>query len=868
MPNYLEFRISSGLKNIIGKELITDDFIAIFELVKNSYDAYAQNVIITFEKDKIIIADDGKGMSLNDINRKWLFVAYSAKKDGTEDEESFKLNNEKKASYRDNLNQKKRYYAGAKGIGRFSCDRLGKYLRMITQKRNSSNIEQIFVDWTKFEEKPADTFQQIKVEHETLKTSQSDFPYNANNGTVLEITGLSSSWDRDKLRNLKHSLEKLINPFSEKDEFNIEVICEREIVEDRAKNRKGEYKHIERNRINGKIKNSILDVLAIKTTHLSVEITSKVIKTKIQDRGTLMYLIEEQNKIYKFLEDVKIDLYFLNSIAKTNFTRKMGIEPVNFGSIFLFKNGFRVQPFGKIGDDSWNINFGAQQGYNRKLSTRDLFGRVDITTNDNKQFKEVSSRDGGLVYTAGYFQLMKAFKEKGLKILERYVVGVLWGEGFKRKNYFGEGKEATLKIKQYRDKLKTEDKFSNSAETIVSNLGSKLDFMQIVKSLVSNKEIKIIDFNENLIDLVNEKLEEVNSKYLVDLKKVAEKTNNSKFKKKILEADKKYQALIKAKERAERKAKEEEQKRLEAEKRAKEEEEKRKAAEADRKKAEEGKRKAELEALKKENEKLKAEKKAREEKIKREKAEAEKRKEEEERKKAEKEAARRKEQVTRYRAAETIEYKDLRDSNHIIGVYSDDIAKKILLLKRNLDKGKEIPKKKLLNFINGISLSNEKIATLTRFTTKENYLKASLETEENIIGYIRDYIKNGYQVLYSINIEFINEHLSFIRKFNPIELSVAIDNILSNSRKKNTTKIIFEFNIIDEKLQIKIRDIGQPLSKKITDWNLIFEEGVTTTRGAGLGLNHVKRIIEDDLKGTIVYNPNYKDGFELIITLS
>ena len=44
----LDFKISSGLKNIIGKELITNDLIAIFELVKNSYDANASSVKIVF----------------------------------------------------------------------------------------------------------------------------------------------------------------------------------------------------------------------------------------------------------------------------------------------------------------------------------------------------------------------------------------------------------------------------------------------------------------------------------------------------------------------------------------------------------------------------------------------------------------------------------------------------------------------------------------------------------------------------------------------------------------------------------------------------------------------------------------------------
>ena len=63
----LNFRISSGLKNIIGQELITNQYIAIFELVKNSYDASAKEVNILFREDKIIISDNGVGMSLDDI---------------------------------------------------------------------------------------------------------------------------------------------------------------------------------------------------------------------------------------------------------------------------------------------------------------------------------------------------------------------------------------------------------------------------------------------------------------------------------------------------------------------------------------------------------------------------------------------------------------------------------------------------------------------------------------------------------------------------------------------------------------------------------------------------------------------------------
>ena len=70
----LNFDVKTGMKNIIGRDLITDDFIAIYELVKNSYDAYANRVKITFKKDEIIIADNGKGMSENDL--KSVFESY------------------------------------------------------------------------------------------------------------------------------------------------------------------------------------------------------------------------------------------------------------------------------------------------------------------------------------------------------------------------------------------------------------------------------------------------------------------------------------------------------------------------------------------------------------------------------------------------------------------------------------------------------------------------------------------------------------------------------------------------------------------------------------------------------------------------
>ena len=204
-PDPTKFRVSSALKTIIGKELITDDFIAVFELVKNSFDAHAKRVDVIFkdiygDDPHLIIWDDGKGMDKTDLIEKWLFVAYSAKKEGTED-------------YRDKI-QSKIIHAGAKGIGRFSCDKLGSKLAIYTRKIRSAGISRLKVNWADFEKDSKKKFIEIPVEYKPVNNILYE---NFGRGTILEITGLREKWDRGKLIRLKHSLEKLINPNQEND---------------------------------------------------------------------------------------------------------------------------------------------------------------------------------------------------------------------------------------------------------------------------------------------------------------------------------------------------------------------------------------------------------------------------------------------------------------------------------------------------------------------------------------------------------------------------------------------------------------------------------------------------------------------------
>jgi signal transduction histidine kinase len=847
----LFFSVKTGIKSIVGKDLITDDNIAVFELVKNSYDAHATKVIITFEDDKIIIADNGKGMSLKDIEEKWLALAYSAKKDGTEDTVDEDVN--KRESYRDKI-QERRFYAGAKGIGRFSSDRLGTSLRLVTKTNKSNVYEQLDINWEDFEKNDKEDFINIVVPHKSLNNYRLFFPDNSKHGTILEIFN-TKKWNRKSIKELKHSLEKLINPFSETNDFEIEITCEKELEIDKKRIDEKGNAIIDRDIINGKINNSILEVIKLKTTEIKINVTNEFIETELIDRGSQIYKIRERNKFNLLIDNMKVNLYYLNRGAKVNFGKIMGIQPVNYGSVFLFKNGFRVQPYGDTGDDSWGLDFRAQQGHSRTLGTRDLFGRVDIISENTEQFKEVSSRDGGLVETMGYHQLMDIFKEKGHKRLERYVVGVLWGEAFLRKKYFKSDNEG-LKFRENLVNDKDSDEFSIAKD----NIGSKIDFIQLLKGLTDEKDIEILEYNKDLVDLVNENLEEVQPKFLKDLEKIADKINDDDLKRTFDLTQENFHRIEKEKEEAEKKASEEERKRKIAEEIAKEEVNKRKVAEQKADEEEEKRRLAELETLKKEKEraeaelaKIIAEQKAKEE-------------QEISKKLADKNSLLNQE-VSYFKATrKTLTGDDAEQLVHSIDLYVGNASS---YLNTIFEKENGFSKKtrEELYFVKS---NLDKALKVSQIIIKSDFDYKSTNHKVDLAKYIDDYFKDcAIARKGKLNFKIKNEvkHIAYL---STLDIDIIIDNLISNSIKASSSNILVELYKSDNKLIMDYYDDGIGLSSKfIGNKEAIFELGTRDSekKGSGIGMYDINKRL-GELKGSIsILNNNTKlkgAGFRII----
>lgn len=783
--DHLQFRVSAELKNILGRDLITSDNIAVLELVKNSYDAHATKVEITFGNDNIVIADNGKGMSAADISDKWLFIAYSAKSDGTEDD-----------NYRSKI---RRDFAGAKGIGRLSCDRLARYLTMNTVSEETDTLEILKVDWAKFENRQKENIDTIPVEHESTNGNYV-FPDNSSHGTSLSFTGLHGKWGVDEIFGLRKSLEKMIAPLAGADDFRIEVIAPnfteydnqlrtqingaREHYDDLSDQERTQVARWENSILNGPIRNSISDVLKIKTTQIESKLRDGKIVTRLSDRGVLMYEIEEDNK-YSKLEVASVDLYFLNRAAKYNFSLLMGITPVNYGNVFLFRNGFRIMPYGEYDDDSWGLNQRSQQGYNRNLSTRDLFGRVDVHSDDVNMFKEVSSRDGGLIDSEETRQL-HAYFDSVERRLERYVSGVLWGEAFLRNDYFRSDRLA----QEAREGIR-KDKDSDSPDDVFKNIGSRVDFLQLVKNLVNDGNITVNYYNSSLADILSNvtETEMLNAGFLDDVRKVAERTN-----------DETLQASIAAFER--------------------------RLAELQRSKEEAEKKNVELEAIQKELQKeLNAQ-----------------------------------QQRSQYLISTRNLTQEVQDINHAISINSTELVNLISNLSGGVSSG-SYSQQRVLEKLREASFYVNKIKQLSMLITKADIVSLKNKQSVDVMEYVQEYVSNFKSTLdFHVDkggLPVVRRMLSLL------DIAIVLDNLISNSKKNGAKNVGVFFAMEGGRLILDFSDNGYGVDLDMYTPESIFNEGVTNkSGGSGIGLSTIRFTMENKLNGSVVFLGNGLHGMK------
>lgn len=373
-PSILRFKFDVSTFRLLGRELITDRITALFELVKNCYDANAEKVDITFEKlnplskdSRIIIEDNGLGMTFADIRDKWMVIGTSSKR----------RKRMSPAPYN-------RVVAGKKGVGRFAVDKLGGKLVMKTKKKGSPIWHCLETDWTKYSEEED---RQLALNFEDSPEEQKLFTDIDNKywtepavadmqGTRLEISSLNDVWlEKDVLRAYRE-LSKIVRPtLNAKYPFDI-------------------WFHVpEYNLYDNKPVESFVLVKATLSYALKYKYDAE--KQKYyqeyleENKGTLI-VKEKEAEVFG---PIGFTIYYYDQDGKKKFTKEDRIDGIK-----VYRDGIIATPFAeyKSSRDEQKDLFGIDKrrwsGFFEKLSTRDIIGWVDIKDELNPEIKDSTNR--------------------------------------------------------------------------------------------------------------------------------------------------------------------------------------------------------------------------------------------------------------------------------------------------------------------------------------------------------------------------------------------------------------------------------------------------------------------------------------------
>ncbi|WP_461073000.1 ATP-binding protein [Spirosoma horti] len=385
----IRFSVDAGVIDRLGTELVARQETAVSELVKNSYDADAKKVTLTFENSdttggKLTIIDDGVGMTRDQLINGFMRISSTDK-----------VHNPLSERYNRNR-------SGQKGIGRFAVQRLGERLTIITQTLSSLTALRLTINWEQYK---GDTdLAIISNKIEVVKKNQQE-------GTTLIIEALRDRWSQASIKRVYRYVSAIIQPFPlSKENDKIASVTLGPI----DPGFKTSFIKIENSR-----KITIADETSMIYDH-----ALSVIEGRIDDSGIGIYSIaskklnineigqigsdpEDNTQPFNLLRNVHFRAYYYvynaDLIPKMQESSIKSLAQRN-GGIRLYRNGFRVLPYGEAGNDWLKLDASIRRRSILPVhGNNNFFGLVELTDKDN-MFNETSSREG-LIENEAFVQL-------------------------------------------------------------------------------------------------------------------------------------------------------------------------------------------------------------------------------------------------------------------------------------------------------------------------------------------------------------------------------------------------------------------------------------------------------------------------------
>ncbi len=541
----LQIRPYARLLTMLGEQLIKNERIALIELIKNSYDADADWVKVTFqgfgnnynieENSKIIIEDNGHGMSQDLIENHWLNPATPEKK------------RRKKTK---DITDKGRIIQGEKGIGRFAILKLGRRIDIISKTKEDKQEHHISYDFSRYD----DDFLSENGDEKDLyiddlrvtlvnRSPERIFPSKLSfgsrkkerhdNGTIIEISDLKGSWTEKKVESVYRDLTKLESIFLKKENTDFEVGIYRDeehqnfqedyleklsfLLNERSviKIENG-YFDSEKNEYHFTI-NGVEKFISI----LDPSITGlKVFKDRFGNAGS------ELNKRQIECGSFDFGFYVFDFSAQAPVKYQLDKEDkliIRDHRIYLYRDNIRVYPYGEPDDDWLRIDvYRGTISAGHFLSNDQVVGFVNISQKSNPNLKDKTNREGLIDEgnaTEDFITLLQSFlayiRQKpyaryrkdieNKKDQDIFISGQVQKEFDELKSAVGDNKAALNILSKAENEYKTERRYlTRRAETTEELAGVGLsvetashDIMGIMGRVFTNLDGLIRDLMSN-----------------------------------------------------------------------------------------------------------------------------------------------------------------------------------------------------------------------------------------------------------------------------------------------------------------------------------------------------------------------------------
>lgn len=387
-------RPRARLIHTIGSELISSSSVALVELVKNAYDADATKVLISVVaasdggEPSLEVLDDGTGMTSETLVETWLDIATPNRRRAT----------------------RSRIYGrrvlGEKGIGRFAAGRLGDGMTVTSRAAGRSTEVTLLLDWSAFRDETRYLDEIDVLWDETPAGSISSDPASystamwrmvgeegADQGTLIRLEDLADPWTRQELEDLKRDLSRLVAPHAgprDGSGFSVYLLPPEDMDDLGGLVTPPELLYKPHYRLSGTVSaEGVPDLLIDLGTGDPTHVGAFSRPPDVAREGDRLACGPLRIELRVWDRDR------LDELTTQDLNKKAVQQLLDQAAgVSVYRDGFRLLPYGEVGDDWLGLDRRRVQNPSLRLSNNQVVGAVDITSDANPELRDQSNREG------------------------------------------------------------------------------------------------------------------------------------------------------------------------------------------------------------------------------------------------------------------------------------------------------------------------------------------------------------------------------------------------------------------------------------------------------------------------------------------